>query len=111
VRDVLRVPAGAVLWREKRFEVIVGGEWVTGTFDRVVVASDRALIVDFKTDAVADRATAEERADGYRPQLGLYRQVLQLLTGLPASSIESVLIFTRLPCVVAVGPEVGQGEG
>jgi ATP-dependent exoDNAse (exonuclease V) beta subunit len=101
VRAVLQTPADSALWREKRFEVILDGEWVTGTFDRVVVGVDRALIVDFKTDAVRDEAAARERAEGYRPQLDLYRRVLARLTGLDPSVISTVLVFTRLRLVVA----------
>ncbi|MFN0125878.1 MAG: UvrD-helicase domain-containing protein [Verrucomicrobiales bacterium] len=102
VAAALRVPPGAVLWREKRFEIILNGEWVTGTFDRVIVGATDALIVDFKTDDVADASAAFERADGYRPQLSLYRDVLSRLTGLEPRAIRAALIFTRIRDVVAV---------
>lgn len=102
VAAALRVPPGAVLWREKRFEIILKDEWVTGTFDRVVVGATEALIIDFKTDDVADEAAALERAEGYRPQLGLYRDVLSRLTGLEPRAIRAALVFTRIRHVVAV---------
>jgi hypothetical protein len=98
----LRLPVGARLWREKRFEVILDGEWVTGTFDRVVVAPDQALIIDFKTDDVADEAAARHRADGYRPQIDLYRRVVGMLTGLDSSVIRAALVFTRRCGVVEI---------
>lgn len=102
IRTLLQGQPGAVWWREKRFEVILDGEWVTGTFDRVVVGSEQALIIDFKTDDVVDEAAAVARAVGYRPQLELYRRVLSVLTGLDPVAIRLVLVFTRLRRVVAV---------
>jgi ATP-dependent exoDNAse (exonuclease V) beta subunit len=103
VSEVLGFSPGATLWREKRFEVILDGEWVTGTFDRVIIWPDRVLIVDFKTDAVADEAAARARAEGYRPQLALYRRVASCLTGLGLESIRCVLVFSRPGVVVAAG--------
>ena len=101
VGEVLGFSSGATLWREKRFEVILDGEWVTGTFDRVMIWPDRVLIVDFKTDAVADESEAWARAEGYRPQLALYRRVASCLTGLGLESIRCVLVFSRPGVVVA----------
>jgi len=102
IRSLLTVPPGAELWREKRFEVILGGEWVTGTFDRVMVWPNRAVIVDFKTDAVDDEAGAQARAEGYGPQIDLYRRVLARLTAVEPSAIQAALVFTRLRRVVAM---------
>lgn len=102
LRVLMRRSPDAGLWREKRFEVILDGEWVTGTFDRVMVGPDRAVIVDFKTDQVADEAAARDRAAGYRPQLDLYRRVLARLTGLDPAAIRTVLVFTRLRRAVEV---------
>jgi hypothetical protein len=51
VRGVLAVPAlhGALakpgphaeVWREKNFEILLGEEWLSGTFDRVVIERER----------------------------------------------------------------------
>ena len=53
-----RRPANASqveVWRERAFEVVLDGAWVTGVFDRVVIERNqagqpvRATVLDFKT--------------------------------------------------------------
>jgi len=88
------------LWNEKSFEAVLDGEWVTGTFDRVVLEKDlmgyvRATIIDFKTDRTGGREELERRAGGYQPQLNLYRSVVCQLTGLPPEAVKCVLLFTE----------------
>lgn len=91
----------AIVWREKSFEILLNGEWLSGTFDRVVIERDaagspvRATIIDFKTDRVSTADEISESAGKYRPQLETYREVLQRMTGLPASTVTCQLIFTR----------------
>jgi ATP-dependent exoDNAse (exonuclease V) beta subunit len=112
VRDALAAPAvreslgkpspDATCWREKRFEILLNGEWLSGTFDRVVIESDRATILDFKTDAPDSEEALEARVDGYRPQLQTYRQVVSRMTGLPEPVIRCQLLFTRLKRVIDV---------
>jgi ATP-dependent helicase/nuclease subunit A len=91
----------ALVWREKSFEILLKGEWLSGTFDRVQIERDtagnptRATILDFKTDRVATAEEIAEAASKYRPQLETYREVLQRMTGLPATAILCRLIFTR----------------
>lgn len=100
---VLRRPSdAAICWREKRFEILLNGEWLSGTFDRVVLEPHRATILDFKTDKVDDDEAFEARIEGYRPQLQTYREVLARMTGLPAEVIECQLLFTHRRQVVAV---------
>ena len=59
-RALTRPPGNVNLWREKRFEVVIGNRWVSGAFDRVVVSRDQngkaleATVLDFKSDEVAD---------------------------------------------------------
>lgn len=95
IAQALTVPPWAKLWRERRFEIILDGQWVTGTIDRAHISLDEAVIIDFKTDLVADEAAAREKAASYQPQLDLYRRVLARLTGLPESRIRWTLVFTR----------------
>jgi ATP-dependent exoDNAse (exonuclease V) beta subunit len=103
VRESLGKPSpDATCWREKRFEILLNGEWLSGTFDRVVIESDRATILDFKTDAPESEEALEARVDGYRPQLQTYRQVLSRMTGLPEKVIGCQLLFTRLKRVIDV---------
>jgi hypothetical protein len=60
--------AGAEVWRERAFELVLDGAWVTGVCDRVCVERDargravRATVFDFKTDAVARLAGVDDRA-------------------------------------------------
>ena len=92
----------AEVWRERSFDLVIKGEWVSGVFDRVLI--DRAAsgevtsawIVDFKTDDVADEVALESKLEGYAPQIALYRQAVGRLTGLKPESIRASLLFTRL---------------
>ncbi|MES2596314.1 MAG: UvrD-helicase domain-containing protein [Verrucomicrobiota bacterium] len=95
-RGILSRPSPeAQCWREKRFEILLKGEWLSGTFDRVMVEPGRATILDFKTDKVESEEAFHERVEGYRPQLMTYREVLARMTGLPTSSIHCRLLFTH----------------
>lgn len=91
----------AEVWRERRFEILLGDEWLSGTFDRVVVERDgsgaatAATILDFKTDRVAAEEEIAAAVAKYRPQLATYREVLRRMTGLPAGAICCRLLFTR----------------
>ncbi|MEZ0273531.1 MAG: hypothetical protein ACAH88_01390, partial [Roseimicrobium sp.] len=92
--------ARRVAWMEKRFDLVTGGGWISGTLDRVVLETDAsgaftyATILDFKTDEVADEAALLERVQGYAPQLKLYHEAVQRLASLPVASVKTVLIFT-----------------
>ena len=100
VRAALESPApDAILWREKRFEIVLDGEWITGTFDRVVlVPGKRARILDYKTDTFdgnPDDAALASKAAAYVPQLAIYRDVLARVSGLRRTDITCALVFTR----------------
>ncbi len=109
VRSALTRPSEhSILWREKSFEILLNQEWLSGTFDRVVIKHDQngaplsATIIDFKTDQVSSAAEIDAAAEKYRPQLNLYRQVLGRMTGLPDKSISTQLLFTRLSRVLEI---------
>lgn len=93
--------AQAKLWRERSFDLMLDGGWVTGTFDRVLIEQDKegrataAWIVDFKTDDAPDEAALEEKCQGYAPQLALYRRAVARLCALPESEVRTSLLFTR----------------
>ncbi|HEX2862017.1 MAG TPA: UvrD-helicase domain-containing protein, partial [Lacunisphaera sp.] len=65
--DIWSRPASprAEVWRERAFETVIEGVWVTGIFDRVVVSLDEngrslsATIYDFKTDLVSEARLSE----------------------------------------------------
>ena len=87
--------ADAEAWRERPFDLIHEGSWISGIFDRVVVRRESVRLIDFKTDEVADEQALQEKVAGYRPQIVLYRQALARLTGLKPEQIECALLFTR----------------
>jgi ATP-dependent helicase/nuclease subunit A len=97
------------LWREKSFELILDGEWVSGTMDRVVLRrnaagiAESAEILDYKSDRIADGAALAAAAKKYTPQMALYRRVLARLTGLGPEKIRCRLLFTAAARAVDVG--------
>jgi len=97
--------ANRELWCERRFEAVIGGQWVTGVFDRVIVDCAengeplRAEVYDFKTDE--DTAGAAER---HAPQLALYRAAAAQLTGLPEEAVRSFLVLTKTQELVELVP-------
>ncbi len=106
-RRELARPAGRVeLWREKRFEIVLDGQWMSGTFDRVVLARGEggglagAVILDFKTNRVEGATAVARTVEHYTPQLQAYRRALSAMLGLPAERIRAVLLFT-VPGVAA----------
>ena len=102
VREALARPAGqAELWREKSFEIILDGRWVSGIFDRVVINRGAdgvpagAAILDFKSNRnLKTEADLQAQAGHYRPQMELYRRALSGLLGLAADRIAIQLLFT-----------------
>jgi len=75
-----------VTWRERAFDVVLDGKWVSGIFDRVVIRSAGAVLIEFKTD----NAPPSRVLDRHRPQLELYRGALAKLLAL--DSVKAVLI-------------------
>ena len=109
LREALARPAGDVeLWREKRFDLVDGRNWVTGTFDRVVIERDargrvmRAGIADYKSDRIGAESDIRRAVETYRGQMELYRAALQRILGCKASDISVRLLFTRAGRVAVV---------
>ncbi len=88
----------AEVWREKPFEIVLEGVWFTGIFDRVIVQCDpggrvkEAWVIDFKTDRIPPAGEAE-LLQKHAAQLGLYRRVVSVLTGLPVKSVRCSLVL------------------
>ncbi len=84
------------LWRERAFDVEVGGRAVSGVFDRVHIELGEdgqvasAQIYDFKTDK--GNVDLSER---YNDQLDAYRQAVALLLGISANKVESKALRVR----------------
>lgn len=89
------------VWRERAFEVILDGVWVTGVFDRVVIDRDqdgrvaRIQVIDFKTDRCQSDLHAADAMGRHAAQLNLYRRVIATLTQVSVPAVEAVLIFTQ----------------
>jgi ATP-dependent helicase/nuclease subunit A len=107
-------PAGAAnaeVWREREFEVVLAGDWVTGVFDRVVVERDaegearRATVFDFKSDRVAGEGEMAAALQRHAAQLNLYRRVVARLTGLALTQVRAELVFTWLRQRTVVSPD------
>lgn len=98
----------AEVWRERAFEVVLDGTWITGVFDRVVIHRDgqgravRAEVFDFKTDGVYPGEAWQRAKARHAPQLALYRRVIAVLTGLSAEQVSAGLIMTKGPAWVEV---------
>lgn len=84
-----RPHARATVWRERAFDIVLEGRWISGVFDRVVLCPDSATLVEFKTDRI-DPDAARAR---HSPQIGLYHSALASLTGL--QHIRAVLVLTH----------------
>lgn len=107
-------PAGAAnaeVWREREFEVVLAGDWVTGVFDRVVVERDaegearRATVFDFKSDRVAGEGEMAAALQRHAAQVNLYRRVVARLTGLALTQVRAELVFTWLRQRTVVSPD------
>ncbi|MFM7604410.1 MAG: 3'-5' exonuclease, partial [Prosthecobacter sp.] len=103
IRAMLSRPSPeAICWREKRFEILLKGEWLSGTFDRVMLENNRATILDFKTDKTETDEALASRVEGYRPQLETYREVLACMTGFSHEQITCKLLFTHRCWVITL---------
>ena len=107
VAEVFAYSSGTEVWRERAFEVVLDGAWITGIFDRVVLTRDpagrvvAATIYDFKTDRI-DAREVEKTVGRYAGQLEIYQQAVARLTGLGVAQIRCALVLTALRLVVPV---------
>ena len=99
--EVFVQPIGsAEVWRERAFEVVLDGVWLTGVFDRVLIKHDAAgraasaWVIDFKTDRAKAGEEAARAVEKHASQLDLYRRVAALLTGLPEDRVKCALVLT-----------------
>jgi ATP-dependent exoDNAse (exonuclease V) beta subunit len=102
IRRVLARPPGNVsLWRERRFEIVIGNRWVSGAFDRVVVLRDQkgkalgATVLDFKSDEVPDDAAVKALAAQYRSQMESYRSALSRMLQIAQTKVALKLVFVH----------------
>ncbi len=90
VQDAL---AGGRLWREAYVAAPMGDRAVEGYVDLLYEGPDGLVIVDYKTDAVADEAAVDAKLDQYRLQLATYAEALAVSTGLEV--VAARLVFCR----------------
>ncbi len=89
------------LWRETSFELVFDGQWISGTFDRVVFFEEqgrrKAEILDFKSNRRHDNETeadfAKRMQETYASQMTSYRQALTHLSGIFARDIRCTLLL------------------
>jgi ATP-dependent helicase/nuclease subunit A len=92
---------GAEVWRERGFEIVLDGAWISGVFDRVVLQRDRqnrvqwVTVFDFKTDRIGD-SELNDAVRRHAGQLNLYRRVAAVFAGVPVDAVTCELVFTRL---------------
>jgi ATP-dependent exoDNAse (exonuclease V) beta subunit len=85
------------LWRERAFDVMLDGEWVSGVFDRVVVHLSEvgqptsAIIYDFKTD----HGSPAEIEEHYAGQMEVYRKAVCVLLQLSPDCVKSQILCVR----------------
>ncbi len=108
-------PSGAAaveLWRERAFEMVLDGAWVTGVFDRVIVERDtagrasRVTVFDFKTDRVAVGEMLAHAASRHVEQMKIYHQAAARLAACPLEHVICRLVFTAQCKVMDVSARI-----
>jgi len=103
---VLTNPEFAELWGpDAQAEVpvvgLLGRQALSGQIDRLVVTSDRVLIVDYKT-VRPPPATEDEVPAVYLRQLATYQAALQRIY--PDRPVQCALLWTDGPRLMAISP-------
>ncbi len=98
VREAFTRPTNPVdLWRERAFDVLLDGQWISGVFDRVMVHQSpdsrpiSAIVYDFKTDQ-GNPVDIEARYEG---QMKIYRQAACKLLSLTEAQVKSQILCVR----------------
>jgi ATP-dependent helicase/nuclease subunit A len=88
-------------------EVAVTAPWqgrtLTGSIDRLIIAPDRILVIDYKSNVIVpDRP--EAIPEGILRQLGAYAHMLAAIY--PDRPIETAILWTKAPILMPVDPEI-----
>jgi ATP-dependent helicase/nuclease subunit A len=86
---------------------LVGGHALSGQIDRLVVAADHVLIVDYKTMRAVPASEAEV-APIYLRQLAIYRAALVRIY--PGRDVRCALLWTQGPLLMPISPEKLAGQ-
>jgi ATP-dependent exoDNAse (exonuclease V) beta subunit len=95
---VQRALASEQMWRELFVAAPIDGRAVEGFVDLLFREGDDLVVVDYKTDDVADDAAIERALVRYRPQAAAYALALEHTTGRLVR--ECIFVFTRRGNVV-----------
>lgn len=79
----------------------IGGRRMLGTIDRLVIAPDHVLAIDFKSNAVVPSSEAEV-PEGILRQMGAYAAALRLIW--PGRRVETAVLWTRTGVLMPLGP-------
>ena len=88
---------------EVGFALNWNGGLLRGNIDRLVVMSDRVLVVDYKSNAVVP-ARAEDVPEGYLRQLGAYAHAAAALY--PGRRVEAAILWTESALLMPLDPEI-----
>ncbi len=104
-----RPQTGGEVWRERPFEIVLEGEWITGVFDRVVLSREggsvaSVTIYDFKTDR-GEAGDLAKIATRYARQMAIYRKAAARLAGVSEACVRCCLVSTAMRRVVQVEGE------
>jgi ATP-dependent helicase/nuclease subunit A len=80
----------------------LAGRPVSGQIDRLLIAPDRIVIADFKTNDPAPTAVSGV-PDAYVAQLAIYRALIAGIV--PDRPVEAWLVWTAVPDIMAIPPE------
>lgn len=80
----------------------LAGRPVSGQIDRLLIAADRVIIADFKTNDPAP-TSASGVPDAYVTQLAIYRALIAGIV--PDLPVEAWLVWTAVPDIMTIPPE------
>ena len=81
--ELRQAAAAERCWRELPISVPVGHGVLDGVIDLAYETEGRLVVVDYKTDALADDDALRSRFARYRPQAGAYAFALERVLGRP----------------------------
>ncbi len=96
---LLQEAAGLQHWKEVPIVAEVQGRLVEGVVDLVVQRPQGLVVVDYKTDAVADAAALQAKTDHYAPQLRAYVAAVRAATSWRV--LDALLLFVGSDQAVA----------
>ena len=105
-RAVIQNPALGFLFAPETLAEVpvtaeIGGRRMLGTIDRLVIAPDHVLAIDFKSNAVVPSSEAEV-PEGILRQMGAYAAALRLIW--PGRRVETAVLWTRTGVLMPLGP-------